>query len=242
MMGVAEEDMQGDWVLPDLEATEGPLNFGLCGKRWCNELLEDPPASRKRSEKGVGCTDCSGCAMEKADWSSAGKRFLFIPVEFARDVAQQSSGVRTTQEQVGRYLSREYRHAACFVTAGFHDQMAPGKKGLDTGAWREHMKAYVKEELLGRGGCKVVVVMTLTAVLGIKKFDQTNEMGTLLNGQLVELEKEGVEEGWGSQGRFGILDLYEASDIRELHSDNVHLNPFFYGEVARLIFGFDEGE
>jgi len=37
--------------------------------------------------------------------------------------------------------------------------------------------------------------------LGQKKFPQTNEVGKLLNGQLLELENEAFVEGWGSQGR-----------------------------------------
>jgi len=41
--------------------------------------------------------------------------------------------------------------------------------------------------------------------------------------------------------RFGVVDLYETSDSKELHSDNVHINKFFYGEITRLIFGKDAG-
>ena len=43
-------------------------------------------------------------------------------------------------------------------------------------------------------------------------------------------------------GRFGVVDIYETSNSRELHEDNVHMNEFFYGTIARLIFGATEKE
>ena len=84
--------------------------------------------------------------------------------------------------------------------SGFHDQMLPPTY-VSTPLWKSHMRSYIKDSLLGGGGCRVVVGMTLTAVLGLKKFDQTNEMGRDMNERLLELQAEGVEEGWGSRGR-----------------------------------------
>jgi hypothetical protein len=42
--------------------------------------------------------------------------------------------------------------------------------------------------------------------------------------------------------RFGIIDIFEASDIMELHADNVHMSTLFYKEIARLVFGHANGE
>jgi len=93
------------------------------------------------------------------------------------------------------------------------------------------MRHYLKDELLGRGGCRVVVGLTLTAVLGEERSDSPYSRVILLNAMLIELEVEGFEQGWGSQGRFGVLDIYNVSDFRELHGDNIHMNEFFYGEL-----------
>ena len=128
------------------------------------------------------------------------KRLLFIPVEFARDVSQQSLNTRTTQEQVGKCIRSGYESAVCFVFTGFHDQAIP-RKYIDPATWKRNMNTFVKDELLEGGGCRVVVGLTLTAVLGIKRFDQTNERGGAFNELLMKLEAEGFEEGWGSQGR-----------------------------------------
>jgi len=241
VMNVSMEERLEDWLTPNFTKMEGPINYGLCGTRWCHLsdlLTRGGEVTRKRGERGVGCTDCSGCEAQKFVWiakkTEEEKRLLYLPVEFAKDVAQQSLNVQTTQEQVGRFIAREYKNAICFVAAGVHDQILPV---FDEEQWKTNMRDYLKDELLGRGGCRVVVVLTLAAVLGDKRMPQTNSMGKLLNAKLIELEVEGFEEGWGSQGRFGVLDIYNVSDFNELHSNNIHMHDFFYSELARLIMG-----
>lgn len=46
----------------------------MCRTRWCNTFIDENNltetevrALRKPGEKGVGCTDCSGCAMERGE-------------------------------------------------------------------------------------------------------------------------------------------------------------------------------
>ena len=240
-MNVSMEERLEDWLTPNFTKMEGPIDYGLCGTRWCQNsdmYKRAGEVTRKRGERGVGCTECSDCEAQKFVWiakkTEEKKRLLYLPVEFAKDVAQQSLNVQTTQEQVGRFIAREYKNAICFVAAGFHDQILPV---FDEEQWKTNMRDYLKDELLGGGGCRVVVVLTLTAVLGDKRMPQTNSRGKLLNTKLIELEVEGFEEGWDSHGRFGVLDIYNVSDFKELHIDNIHMHGFFYSELARLIMG-----
>jgi len=132
VLDVSMEERVEDWLTPNFTKMEGPIHFGLCGTCWCDWMIKKSDlykrggeVTRKRDEEGVGCTDCSGCAPQKAVWvakkTEDEKRLIFLPVEFARDVAQQSLNVQTTQEQVGRFIAREYKNAICFVTTGFND-------------------------------------------------------------------------------------------------------------------------
>lgn len=107
-----------DFVHPG--RSEGPVAYGL-------------------QNLGSDCRDCNICEAKLFECKDGLHRMKveYIAVEFARDVSLQSSLYRTTQENVGHYLSKQNVSHVIF-NAGLHDsglEDASGKSYRENLIW-----------------------------------------------------------------------------------------------------------
>ena len=179
-----------NWTLPS--AVQGPVKYGL---------------------QHHFCADCSGCD------ASLTANVEYIPVEFANDVEIQTNSLRTTQEVVGEYLSKNNKDV-CFVSAGFHD--------LAISNLTEH--GYVKNVLryisLLRDGCTRIIWKSMSATRDDTSFPQRNLQ--------IRAWNKAVRASLPTDVAF--LDVYSTSASGKWkHADNVHMEWGYYRALGNAL-------
>ena len=179
-----------NWTLPS--AVQGPVHYGL---------------------QHHFCADCSGCD------ASLRANVEYIPVEFANDVEIQTNSLRTTQQVVGEYLSKNNKDV-CFVSAGIHD--------LAISNLTEH--GYVKNVLryisLLRDGCTRIIWKSMSASKDDTSFPQRNLQ--------IRAWNKAVRASLPIDVAF--LDVYSTSASGKWkHVDNVHLEGAYYRALGNAL-------
>lgn len=195
--------------------SEGPVSYGL-------RML------------GSQCRDCNICEAKLFECKDGlhSMKVEFIAVEFARDVSLQSSLYRTTQENVGHYLSQQNVSHVIFNT-GLHD----------TGLQCNSIKSYRKNLMWYFGVLRKFMPLAsflwLDSVPVVKSKQPVIWRNVTANGRISEYNRiaSRLVDQFGYQriSPFGILQLPYFS---KLSNDGVHYSEeggVFYDILASAI-------
>lgn len=103
--------------------TSGYLGLAnISSSQFVHPGPSEGPVAHGLQNLGSDCRDCSGCDAKLFVCKDGIHQMTieYIAVEFARDVSLQSSLFKTTQENVGHYLSKQNVSHVIFNT-GLHD-------------------------------------------------------------------------------------------------------------------------
>lgn len=174
-----------------------------------------------------GCSDCSECATRALLMdvnTSAAICPLFggyFAIEFARDVALQSTLYRTTQENILHFVQQHYdrKNTVCIVSSGQHDVSIPN---FTPEQHARNVVWYV--QLLYRDVCHDVVWIGNTApAREHTEWPQGREILRRMDQAVV-----------GQTMLSAFVDVFGAS-MHFGHMDNIHMEEAWYEALAQVI-------
>jgi hypothetical protein len=160
----------------------------------------------------------------------------YVSVEFARDVEIQSEEYTTTQENVAKYIERDWNIGAmiadfgrpiCVVGTGFHDVAIIPK--IQLVVYLENVRWYL--DLLSPV-CDHVVWVSNTCPATDEhpqKREQTNEWNLAVRDLLMERDHT------------SFIDVFAAS-IEFEHKDNLHMSNNWYDLLGKMFLKVIAGE
>ena len=212
-LGIEALSSDGEFVHPG--QSEGPVAHGL-------------------QNLGSGCRDCAGCdaMLFKCRDGSHEMMIEYIAIEFARDVSLQSSLYKTTQENVGYYLSKHNVSHIVYNT-GLHDTSL---EDASSQSYRDNLVWY--NDVL-RKFMPFASYLWVDTVAVVKEMQPERWRNVTMNELIADYNRiaSRISDQFGYQriSPFGLLQLPYFS---QLNSDGVHYmesSGVFYDMLATEI-------